>query len=145
MDAEALFAIYGDPQVMRYASDEPFPQVETVAVMLRSVDRQLASGDSLEWGIEITQTRELVGTCGLHGFDAELKSAEVGCLLLRSMWGQGVMRQALSLLITYANGVLGLKRLHANIDSPNLRSLRLFTGLGFVPVAGTHYELRLEK
>jgi RimJ/RimL family protein N-acetyltransferase len=45
-DAPALFTIYGDPEVMRYAGDEPFPDEATVAVMLWSVARLLAAGES---------------------------------------------------------------------------------------------------
>ncbi len=144
-DTEALFAIYGDAQVMRHTSDDPFPGPETVAEMLRSVDRLLARGESLEWGIECNQTGALIGTCGLHGFDAGLTTAEVGCLLLRSAWGKGVMRHALSVLMGYATGPLRLKRLRADIDAPNLRSIRLFVALGFVPIGGTLYERQSDE
>ena len=85
-DAPALFAIYGDPEVMRYAGDEPFPDQITVGVMLRSVARLLAAGESLEWAVKATG--QLVGTCGLHSFDEGHDAAEVGCMLARSAWGR---------------------------------------------------------
>lgn len=139
-DAPALFAIYGDPEVMRYAGDEPFPDEATIVVMLQSVARLLAAGESLEWAVVERASGQLVGTCGLHGFDQATDAAEVGCLLARTAWGRGLMREALLTLFRYAQDELGVRLLRADIDAPNLRSIRLFAGLGFVHTGDTLYE-----
>jgi RimJ/RimL family protein N-acetyltransferase len=143
-DMPALFAIYGDPEVMRYAGDEPFPDEATVVVMLRSVARLLATGESLEWAAVERASGQLVGTCGLHGFDEATDGAEVGCLLARAAWGRGLMGEALLTLFRYAQDELGVRLLLADIDAPNLRSIRLFIGLGFVHTQGTLYERELD-
>lgn len=142
-DAPALFAIYGDPEVMRFAGDEPFPDEATVAVMLRSVARLLAAGESLEWAVVERSSGRLVGTCGLHGFDEAAEAAEVGCLLARAAWGRGLMREALPALFRYAQDELGVRLLLADIDAPNLRSIRLFTALGFVHSRDVLYDRKL--
>jgi RimJ/RimL family protein N-acetyltransferase len=142
-DAPALFAIYGDPEVMRYAGDEPFPDEATVAVMLRSVARLLAAGESLEWAVVERALGRPVGTCGLHGFDEAADAAEVGCLLARAAWGRGLMREALPALFRYARDELGVRLLLADIDAPNHRSIRLFESLGFVHTRATLYEREL--
>ncbi|BDA16460.1 hypothetical protein KAM345_003740 [Aeromonas caviae] len=92
-DAADLFAIYGDPLVMRFVGEPPFPSLATVSQMLASVERLLAGGESLEWGLVLRGSGRLVGTCGLHSFaaGASLRQAEVGCMLARSHWGQGLM------------------------------------------------------
>jgi RimJ/RimL family protein N-acetyltransferase len=142
-DAPALFAIYGDPDVMQYASDEPFPNMETVSVMLASVAHLLATGESLEWAVIEKVTRALVGTCGLHSFDEGVSAAEVGCMLARAAWGRGIMREALPALFNYAQEVLAVRVLRADIDAPNQRSLRLFRQLGFHHAHDTIYERTL--
>ena len=139
-DVEALFAIYGDAEVMRYASDDPFPESATVLVMLASVEQLLSEGRSLEWGITEHHSGELIGTCGLHSFKPEIGSAEVGCMLARKAWGKGYMREALGVVLVYAHRTLGLTRLRADIDPPNTRSIRLFKRLGFVYIQDTFYE-----
>jgi RimJ/RimL family protein N-acetyltransferase len=139
-DAPELFAIYGDPEVMQYASDDPFPSVETVSVMLASVAQLLATGESLEWAVIDTRSGALVGTCGLHSFDANVSAAEIGCMLARSAWGRGIMREALSELFHYAQTALAVRVLHADIDAGNQRSIRLFQQLGFVHTHDTIYE-----
>ena len=144
-DAPALFAIYGDPEVMRYAGDEPFPDQATVSVMLRSVARLLAAGESLEWAVVEKAGGQLIGTCGLHSFDEEHDAAEVGCMLARAAWGRGVMREVLPELFRYAQQTLGVRLLRADIDAPNLRSVRLFERLGFAHARTTIYERVLRQ
>lgn len=130
-DAAALFEIYGDPVVMRYTDEDPFPNLETVSLMLRSVQALLSEGASLEWGIAPAGDGSLVGTCGLHSFDQSLNKAEVGCLLRRSAWGNGYMNEAINLLIIYAKNTLGSSQLVANVAPGNQRAQRLFEHLGF--------------
>jgi [ribosomal protein S5]-alanine N-acetyltransferase len=142
-DSVDLFAIYGDQNVMRYASDEPFPSIATVAQMLLSVESLRREGISLEWGIELVRTGHLIGTCGLHSFNSETSTAEVGCILAQKYWGQGLMREALQTLCVFSAEQLGIRRLRADIDEPNQRSKVLFARLGFHLQQGTTYEREL--
>ncbi len=144
-DSADLFAIYGDPLVMRFVGEPPFPSLATVAQMLASVARLQAAGESLEWGLVARDSGRLIGTCGLHSFanEAGLRQAEVGCMLARSHWGEGWMAEALTALIAYARQ-LGIATLVADIEPDNLPSQRLFRRLGFVWQQATCYCLSLE-
>lgn len=130
-DTAALLAIYGDPSVMEYTDEAPFPNQDTVKLMLKSVRNLLAKGESLEWAIAMRDGDALIGTCGLHSFDQELRQAEVGCLLKQSAWGKGYMAEAHGLLQRFAGDVLRLKRLAADVAPGNERAQRLFTKLGY--------------
>jgi ribosomal-protein-alanine N-acetyltransferase len=130
-DAPALLAIYGDPEVMRYTDEPPFPDQATVRLMLASVRALLAQGSSLEWAIVLEECGPVVGTCGLHGFDNAAGMAEVGCLLRRADWGRGIMREAAGLLAAYARDTLGLRRLAADVAPDNIQAQRLFAKLGY--------------
>ena len=130
-DAPVLLEIYGDPSVMRYTDERPFENVETVFVMLRSVQTLLGQGESLEWAVVPLGSETAIGTCGLHTFDRALRSAEVGCLLRRSAWGNGYMSEAITLMTKYAKDHLGVCRLVADVHSDNTRAQQLFSKLGF--------------
>lgn len=130
-DSADLFAIYGDPEVMAFAGDPPFADPAVVAQMLASVERLFRAGEALEWGVVHAQERRVIGTCGIHSFTADGSAAEVGCLLARRYWGQGLMAEALTGVIGFAFETLGVTTLLADIDAPNLRSQRLFRRLGF--------------
>lgn len=140
-DVDDLFAIYGDAEVMRHASDAPFPTRDTVYQMLASVAALRTTGESLEWGMVLRSSGRVVGTCGLHNFVET--TAEVGCLLARSQWGSGRMAEALAALFAYARDELGLTTLVADIDAPNLRSIRFFAKMGFVQQERTIYQYTL--
>ncbi|WP_429155226.1 GNAT family N-acetyltransferase [Aeromonas media] len=139
-DSIDLFAIYGDPEVMRFVGEPPFPEFATVSQMLASVERLLAVGESLEWGLVLRESGHLIGTCGLHSFETGLRQAELGCMLARSHWGRGLMFEALSAVMEYA-GELGIRTLLADIEPDNLPSQRLFRRLDFVWQQGTLYRL----
>jgi [ribosomal protein S5]-alanine N-acetyltransferase len=136
LDRQALFAIYGDAEVMHYASDPPFPDLSYVDQMLTSVATLFQQRQSIEWGITLQHDDAVIGTCGLHSFDFAQGSAEIGCLLMRSYWGQSLMRQALEAVIAFGFDVLKLNTIHADIDAPNIRSIRLFQRLGFAQEDG---------
>lgn len=135
-DRVDLFAIYGDAAVMAFTSDPAFPDLSYVDQMLASMARLFAERSSLEWGVNLRSEGRIIGTCGLHSFDQETHAAEIGCILGRAYWGQGLMREALSTVIDFGFERLGLQVIKADIDAPNLRSLALFQRLGFIPEAG---------
>lgn len=130
-DSADLFAIYGDPEVMEFAGDPPFADPGLIGQMLGSVDRLFRERQALEWGIVHAQEQRVIGTCGIHSFAADGSAAEVGCLLARRHWGQGLMAEALASVIDLAFDALALGALLADIDAPNQRSQRLFHRLGF--------------
>ncbi|KQW93343.1 hypothetical protein ASC94_11905 [Massilia sp. Root418] len=143
-DAAALFDIYGDPLVMRYTDEPPFPSLQTVGRMLESVRRLLAEGSSLEWAVALHEDGQVIGTCGLHSFDPPLRTAEVGCLLRQTAWGRGCMAEALGLVSRFAHDVLGLKRLVADVEAGNQRAQGLFRKLGYRPGRAGMLEIELD-
>lgn len=142
-DEADLFAIYGDEEVMRYASDAPFPSVAMVATLLDSVAVLLKTMRSIEWAVAQRSTGRVIGTCGLHSFDDAARSGEMGCLLARAHWGQGLMAEALVAVMAYGRDTLGLHTLVADIDVANQRSRALYRKLGFQRVTLTRHTLRL--
>jgi [ribosomal protein S5]-alanine N-acetyltransferase len=141
-DKHDLFQIYGDPEVMRFASDPAFPDESYVDQMLESVNRLFASRESLEWGIVLIQEARLVGTCGFHCFAVEQTQAEIGCLLARAYWRQGIMTEALKQVIRFGFAELELQTIVADVDADNSRSLTLFDRLGFVLEEENQLRLR---
>ena len=144
-DANDLFEIYGDPCVMRYTGETPFPDLKAVEVMLASVRQLLSEGSSLEWLIVLKSTQAVIGTCGIYNFNPVLQSAEVGCLLKRKSWGLGYMTEALSLIAAFAAQKLTLQLLLADVAPPNARANRLFYRLGYIQTEMGYLATRLDS
>lgn len=128
-DVPDLHAIYGDPEVMRYASDPAFRHENEYVQTVASIERYLREDQGIEWGVVLKSSEVMVGVVGLHNFAG--RQADIGCLLGRAYWGRRLMREAVLAVQGLAPGV-GLARLNADIEAGNVRSERLFAGLGFV-------------
>src|SRR6476660_2211260 len=73
----------------------------------------------------------MLGHVALFSFSEQSARADIGYGLARAHWGQGFMHEALTAVVDYAFGPLGLRRLEADIDPRNAASLRALECLGF--------------
>ncbi len=130
-DVSAIFAIFSDPEVMRYWSSPPLTELSEAHEMILHALHGYQTGDSLRLGIERRSDGVLMGTCTLFHHHAASRRAEIGYAQGRPYWGAGYMHEALSALIDHAFGPLGLHRLEADIDPLNTASARTLERLGF--------------
>lgn len=131
-DVDALFALHADPEAMRYWSFPPWKDVaEAHAALARDETWRLA-GSALRVGVTMKSEGRLIGTCSLFNLHRTNRRAEIGYLLARDCWGQGLMQEALRALLDFAFDDLGLNRLEADIDPRNAASARILERLGFM-------------
>jgi RimJ/RimL family protein N-acetyltransferase len=135
-----------DPEVSRHlvGSRERAQTVDSVREYVRI---NHASPHDVLFGIFIDDA--LRGTVRLHDVDQAARTARLGVLIFdRAYWGKGWASRALSAVMDFAAGRLGLTRFWAGMRHDNLGSRRTFEGLGFVyqpsedwtdPQGGLHY------
>ncbi|MBX3184492.1 MAG: GNAT family N-acetyltransferase [Polyangiaceae bacterium] len=135
-DVEAAFALYGDPEVVRYLGTEPIPSLTQMGLQLEAMmARSGAASRGLGvYAAEERATGEVVGTLLIKQLpDAEgalTSDIEIGWHLKRSHWGQGLATEGGRGLLDYGFHVLGLDLLHAVLEPENLRSLAVAERLG---------------
>jgi len=137
-DAEALFDIFSDPQAMQYWSTPPWTTPQQAVERIEQDTAWLEQGEALRLAIEpLAQpapggtAAPVIGTVSLFAIDTASQRAEIGYMLAPHAWGGGLMHEALQALVSYAFGVLALRRLEADIDPRNQRSARSLQRLGF--------------
>lgn len=130
-DAPALFAIFSHPEVMRYWSSAPWPDLARARQFVEEVHTCFAQRSLFQWGIARNDDGALLGTCTLLHLDAPNRRAEVGYGLGRPHWGHGYAGEALRTLVGFAFETLDLHRLEADVDPRNLASCRVLERLGF--------------
>jgi RimJ/RimL family protein N-acetyltransferase len=130
-DVPALFAVYSDPQVMRYWSNAPYTAIEQAQTKLAELDRGNRTGDFCAWAIAHNHDDILLGTCSLFEINPSHRRASLGYALGSAHWNQGLALEATRLAVQYAFGVLQLHKLEADVDPRNASSLRLLDRLGF--------------
>jgi RimJ/RimL family protein N-acetyltransferase len=130
-DADALFALNGDPAVMRYGSSAPWTDRQRALDRLERDRCEMAAGHSVCLAIVPTGTGAPVGQCSLFSLDAQCRRAEVGYSLMPSNWGRGYANEAVSALLDWSFGELDLNRVEADVDPRNTASARALERLGF--------------
>ena len=131
-DAEALFAIFSDPRVMRYWSSAPWISLDQAHEMIAKDIEAHRTGSYLRLGIRLQESGDLIGMGTLYQFMPQCRRAELGYALAGGHWGRGYMREALTAILDYAFDVLDLNRVEADIDPRNSASARALERLGFV-------------
>ncbi|HEX2944155.1 MAG TPA: GNAT family protein [Rhodopila sp.] len=150
-DAPALFAIHGDADLMRWFGADPLPDLEAaVRLVARFADWRRQASPGTRWGLQLKGKRQLVGSCGLFGWNRNFKRCVVGYELASEWQGRGLMREALACVLDWGFANMGLHRVEAQIHPQNAPSLKLAASLGFVPEgllreagywAGRHHDL----
>ena len=130
-DADALFALFSEPQVMRYWSRPAMRGRDEAQALIDNIRAGQQQRTMFNWVIA-DAADAAVGSCTLFRFDAVHRSAELGYALHPSQWGRGIAREATSLALDWAFDGLGLHRVDASIDPDNDASRVLLHRLGFV-------------
>jgi RimJ/RimL family protein N-acetyltransferase len=130
-DLAPFMAYRNDPEVARYQSWDSCDEREA-RVFIREVKSARAGvpGEWFQFAIELKETGELIGDCALRVDEHEPYRAEVGFTLAREHQGKGFASEAVSLVLDYAFGTLGLHRVVAIADCRNASSVALLERLG---------------
>ena len=130
-DVEALFATFSDEEAMQFYGHEPHRSLDDTRALIEQIQARYARQEAIRWGITLKGEDRVIGSCGFYHFDAGFHRAETGYELHRVFWGQGMMTEAMSAILTFGFTELGLHRIEAIIDIANERSKGLLLKLGF--------------
>ncbi|MEQ1834150.1 MAG: GNAT family N-acetyltransferase, partial [Candidatus Eisenbacteria bacterium] len=121
-DVQAVFDMERDPVAMRYWSKPPMQHVNEAQASVERAMRYFAERSGLRWSICRAADDQMLGHASLFGFHEQCARAEIGYGLDRRHWGQGIMHEALTAVVGYAFGPLGLLVTLAVVTGAGLRS-----------------------
>lgn len=130
-DAAGLFAIFSDPEVVRYWSSGEWDDMSHAEKMVAETFAAYASRDGVRLAVVLTATGELVGKINLYHIFHANRRCEIGYALARAHWGKGYVSEAMEAALDYAFGTLDLNRIEADIDPRNDASEKVLRRLGF--------------
>ncbi len=134
-DAADLFEVYGDPETMRYWSHGP----DTHLSQSETRVGQLMAQPGPPQYLVFEKAGKAIGAGGVY--DGE---AEIGYILHRAYWRQGLMREALQALIPYLFDNFDLPKLVADVEPNNVASIRLLCSLGFVETSRASKTIEID-
>ena len=130
-DVDGMFAMLADEESMKYWCAPPVKAVNDALKVLREDVESDEDGKSLCWAVTLKGQDQMIGKCILFQFNHDNHRAEIGFILNREYWRQGIMHQALEAVIGFAFKTLELHRIEADVDPLNAGSLGVLEKLGF--------------
>jgi ribosomal-protein-alanine N-acetyltransferase len=128
-DIPQVIDMYADPEVMRYIGRGiPYTPEEVERMVLAAPDFYRKYGYGM-WPMILKETGQIIGRCGLKYWE-ELGETEIGYLLKKAYWGQGLASEAAQAVLAYAFDTLKLKRIISIAQSPNLASIKVMQKIG---------------
>jgi [ribosomal protein S5]-alanine N-acetyltransferase len=132
--ADDALAVQGwavDPEVYRYMEWGPNTLEQTQAFLRQVVALRLtAPRHAFELGFVRKETGQLVGSGGLRIRSTEHRVADIGYVLRRDAWGQGLATEAARALVEFGLRTLGMHRIWATCHVDNARSGRVLVKVG---------------
>ncbi len=128
-DLDALAALNGDPEVMRYITGGvPRTREQAEVGLRRQQQNQRELGYSF-WAVEERATGRVIGLNGIQPL-LDTGEVEIGWWLARDKWGQGFASEAARRAAAFAFDEAGLQRLVAIAMHENGASLAIMAKLG---------------
>jgi RimJ/RimL family protein N-acetyltransferase len=127
-DAQVMFEEYGrDPAVAKYMTWRPHRSVGDTLVFLRNCEKGWLEGTSFPWAL---WSKADGGFVGLVEARVSGATVTVGYALVRSRWRQGLMTEALTVVVDWALAQPDIYRVWATCDVDNLASARVLERVG---------------
>jgi RimJ/RimL family protein N-acetyltransferase len=135
-DAEELFALDDDPEVMRFINGgRPASRDAVVGQTLPAMTRAFPAFGRACWAAEARESGRFVGWFALRPVDPERSSVvDLGYRLRRDAWGLGYATEGARALVDKAFGELGAERIVADTMTVNKRSRRVLEKAGLTLV-----------
>jgi RimJ/RimL family protein N-acetyltransferase len=139
-DAETMWEIIGDPEVIRFTGE---PSTELTPERVRTwYGSRNDRPDRLDLAVTDRANGELVGEVVLHEWDPDARSCTFRTLIGPRGRGRGLGTEATRLIVGHGFEQLGLHRIQLEAYGHNHRALRVYEKAGFV-VEGVRREADL--
>lgn len=125
-DAEALHAVYSDPETLRYWHQLPTRSIDETRDLVRSE----ADGGEAVFAIRLEGADDAIGFVGFVSRAQPGRQTAFGYLLRKENWGRGITTEAARAVLDYGFGSLGIAAAELWIYDGNGASRRVAEKLG---------------
>lgn len=130
-DLDDLFTLYQSPEVRKYYSEGIPSYAETQQELEWMIEQCYVKYGFGMWATIYKATDKFIGRCGLTPMDIEgHEEIEVGYMLAREYWGQGLATEAAKAILQYGFDELKLSRLICVINPGNEASSKVAAKMG---------------
>ncbi|MFC5700376.1 GNAT family N-acetyltransferase [Cohnella faecalis] len=128
-DANEYFHFASDPLIATHTMWSFHETVEDTKAYLDKLENKYEQKTAYHWAIHNKQNRLVVGRTGFIRFDHTHDSTEIGFVVSREYWKQGIMTEATRAIIEYGFEELGVNRIESRCNEDNIGSERVMQKL----------------
>lgn len=140
-DADAFYALNGNPDVMRWTGEPPVESVESARIAIATYPDFDTVGYG-RWACLLRETEQIIGFCGLK-YLPELDEVDVGYRFLPEFWGQGFATEASAASIQFGFEILQIDRVIGLVLPDNAASIRVLEKVGMRLVGEREFAGRM--
>lgn len=144
-DAEEIFRLRTDASVNALTGRQGAVTMDDAHDFIRMIAANSANDKSVFWALTLIGGAKLVGTIVYWNIEWENCKAEIGYELLPEYQGQGLMSEAVKKVLEFGFEELKFKRIMADPNERNERSIKLLENLNFKLIGRNGEFLIYEK
>jgi RimJ/RimL family protein N-acetyltransferase len=129
-DAADVLAFRSDPEEQKY-NDSPLRSLSEARELIDRLGREYREERAIRWGLTMKGEGAVVGLLGYNYWNVAHFRAGLGYDLKRSLWGNGLMPEAVEAVLDFGFSRMELNRLEAHTNTANTSSVRMLRKLGF--------------
>lgn len=127
-DAQSIFTAYAqDAEVTRYLTWPPHKSIQQTELFVARCVLAWEGGERFPWSVRLKGQDPVAGMIEIR---IGGHKAEVGYVLARSFWGQGIMTEALGRVLKWTGSQPQIYRVWAVCDVENIASARVLEKVG---------------
>lgn len=135
-DAERMFLLDSNPEVMKYLGQKILTKVEESAVLIDKIRKQYEENGIGRWAVVEKSSGLLIGWCGLKILREETNGYkdiyELGYRFLPESWGKGYASESAKAALDYGFHTLNVDVIYAYALCDNSASNHVLRKLGFL-------------
>lgn len=131
-DAEAIFDNWAtDPDVTKYLRWNTHQSIDVTIGWLTFEEENIGNDNSYQWAFVKKENNEIFGSGGLS-YNEEHKMLELGYVIMKKYWNQGLTTEAAGAFIDFAVKELNQSKFFAMHAKENPASGKVMEKIGFV-------------
>lgn len=130
-DAEDMYRNWAsDSEVTKFLTWPTHSSVDATRWLLEKWIANYSEGGYFNWAIEYKQNGQVIGNISVVKLNEAIEAADIGYCMSRSLWGNGIMPEALKAVLDFLFEEAELNRVAACHDVNNPKSGRVMDKAG---------------
>jgi len=134
-DVNEIMELRGNPETMKFIPRPLITNEEEALAHFQVIDDAIEKNQGINWAITLKGNSKLIGIIGHYRIQPENHRSEIGYMILPNYNNQGIVTEAIKVVLEYGFDDLQMHSIEAIIDPDNIASERVLQKNGFVKEA----------